>query len=146
MADHHPITIRAIDHVVIRANALETMVAFYRDILGCREERRREELGLVQLRAGNSLIDIVDVAGRIGKEGGRAPDLETPNMDHFCVRVEPWDADAIKTHLKAHGVQAGDMVTRFGALGEGPSIYIDDPEGNVVELKGPPSGTQTNGW
>jgi catechol 2,3-dioxygenase-like lactoylglutathione lyase family enzyme len=140
MAEPHPITIRAIDHLVIRAKDLETMVGFYRDVLGCREERRASELGLVQLRAGHSLIDLVDVAGALGREGSRAPDPEIPNMDHFCVQVEPWDADAIRTHLTAHGIEAGDVVSRYGALGSGPSIYIDDPEGNTVELKGPPKG------
>jgi len=138
MPEHHPITLRAIDHVVIRANELETMIAFYRDVLGCREERRSDELGLVQLRAGGSLIDLVDVAGRLGREGGRAPDPDARNMDHFCIQVEPWDADAIKAHLRNHGIEAGDAVMRYGALGSGPSIYIADPEGNTVELKGPP--------
>ncbi len=141
MAEHRPISIHAIDHVVVRANALETMVAFYRDVLGCRIERLREELGLVQLRAGASLIDIVDVAGPVGREGGRAPDPGAPNMDHFCVQVEPWNPDAIKAHLQTHGVDVGDVVTRYGARGDGPSIYIDDPEGNTVELKGPPRGS-----
>lgn len=141
MAEHHPIAIRAIDHVVIRANDLEGMIGFYRDVLGCREERRRGELGLVQLRAGNSLIDLVDVTGPVGRDGGGTPDPDAPNMDHFCVQVEPWDPGAITAHLQAHGIEAGEVVTRYGALGNGPSIYIDDPEGNAVELKGPPSNS-----
>jgi catechol 2,3-dioxygenase-like lactoylglutathione lyase family enzyme len=138
MSEHHPIAIRMIDHVVIRADDLERMIAFYRDVLGCLEERRSGKMGLVQLRAGNSLIDLVDVAGPLGRQGGRGPDRAAPNMDHFCVQVEPWDPDAITAHLKAHGIEAGDVVSRYGARGDGPSIYIDDPEGNTVELKGPP--------
>jgi glyoxylase I family protein len=132
----HPINIRLIDHVVVRAVNLERMVDFYCDVLGCRLERSSDELGLVQLRAGNSLIDLIDVAGPLGKHGGAAPDHGAHNMDHFCVQVEPWDADAIALHLKEHGVEAGDPVTRYGALGNGPSLYINDPEGNTIELKG----------
>ncbi len=140
MAPPHPITIRAIDHVVIRANDLESLVAFYRDVLGCAEEKRRSELRLIQLRAGRSLIDLVAAGGPLGLAGGRAPDSGMPTMDHFCVQVEPWDVDAITAHLRSQGIEVGDVVTRYGARGSGPSIYIDDPEGNTVELKGPPEG------
>ena len=59
-------------------------------------------------------------------------------MDHLCLRVQPFDGAAIAEHLRAHGVAPGDVVSRYGAEGEGPSMYISDPEGNVVELKGPP--------
>jgi catechol 2,3-dioxygenase-like lactoylglutathione lyase family enzyme len=136
MGRQHPINIRLIDHVVVRAENLERMVDFYCDVLGCRVERGPGELKLVQLRAGNSLIDLVDVAGPLGRDGGAAPDHDAHNMDHFCVQVEPWDADAILLHLKEHGVEAGEPVTRYGALGNGPSLYIKDPEGNTIELKG----------
>jgi glyoxylase I family protein len=125
-----------IDHVVVRVEDLERMVGFYCDVLGCRVERGPGELKLVQLRAGNSLIDLVDVAGPLGRDGGAAPDHAAHNMDHFCVQVEPWDADAIMLHLQEHGVEAGEPVTRYGALGNGPSLYIKDPEGNTIELKG----------
>jgi glyoxylase I family protein len=128
-----------IDHVVVRARDLGTMVAFYRDVLGCQVEREVENLQLIQLRAGNSLIDIVDAAGELGRKGGRAPD-GAPNMDHFCVQVDPWDATAITEHLKRRGLDVGEVVSRYGALGQGPSIYVQDPEGNTVELKGPPEG------
>jgi catechol 2,3-dioxygenase-like lactoylglutathione lyase family enzyme len=60
-------------------------------------------------------------------------------MDHFCLRVDPWDADAIRAHLLAHGVEPGPVAQRFGAEGQGPSLYLQDPEGNTVELKGPPN-------
>lgn len=134
------ITIRQIDHVVIRVKDLSRMVAFYRDVLGCPVEKEQPALGLIQLRAGGSLIDLVDVAGELGKMGGVAPRAEGRNMDHFCVQVDPWDADAIRAHLTAHGVEAPEPVSRYGAMGQGPSIYIQDPEGNTVELKGPPQG------
>jgi catechol 2,3-dioxygenase-like lactoylglutathione lyase family enzyme len=138
----HPINIRLIDHVVVRAENLKRMVDFYCDVLGCRVERGPGELKLVQLRAGNSLIDLVDVSGPLGRDGGGAPDHGAHNMDHFCVQVEPWDGDDIRRHLKEHGVEAGEPVTRYGALGYGPSLYIKDPEGNTVELKGPSSHAQ----
>ena len=145
MRKRHPINIRLIDHVVVRAENLERMVDFYCDVLGCRVERAPGEIGLVQMRAGNSLIDLVDVAGPLGQEGGGVPDHDAHNMDHFCVQVEPWDAAAIAIHLKGHGVEVGEPVTRYGALGNGPSLYVEDPEGNTIELKGPPVGRDTAG-
>ena len=134
------IRIRGIDHVVIRVRDVERMIAFYRDVLGCAVERRLDEIGLVQLRAGQALIDLVDVAGTIGREGGAAPGAEGRNMDHLCLRLEDFDAAALQAHLEAHGVAPGEVVRRYGAEGNGPSIYISDPENNTVELKGPPDG------
>ena len=132
--------IKRIDHVVIRAHNADTLVEFYRNVLGCVVERRSApELGLVQLRAGDSLIDIVGVNSEIGRAGGPAPGEGGRNMDHFCVRVEPFNEDAIREHLGKHGVVASRLETRYGAEGNGPSIYIQDPEGNTVELKGPPN-------
>ncbi|WP_457442435.1 VOC family protein [Roseateles sp. P5_E4] len=130
--------LQGIDHLVLRVIDLDTMVRFYVDTLGCSIERRQDEIGLVQLRAGHSLIDLVPVDGKLGRMGGAAPGAEGRNMDHFCLRVEPFDAAAIRAHLASHGVEAGKTESRYGAEGEGPSIYLSDPEGNVVELKGPP--------
>ena len=129
--------IRGIDHLVLRARDLPRLVAFYRDVLGCPVERRQDEIGLVQLRAGDSLIDLVSVDGKLGRMGGAAPGPEGHNLDHLCLRVEPFDREAIVAHLLAHGVEAGEFGPRYGAEGEGPSQYLSDPEGNVVELKGP---------
>jgi catechol 2,3-dioxygenase-like lactoylglutathione lyase family enzyme len=133
------IHIREIDHVVIRARDAERLVRFYRDVLGCPVEMQQADGGLVQLRAGRSMIDIVGVDGPLGRKGGVPPAREGRNMDHLCVRVEPFDVDAIRAHLAAHGVGIDDSGLRYGAEGEGFSLYIADPEGNVVELKGPPS-------
>jgi catechol 2,3-dioxygenase-like lactoylglutathione lyase family enzyme len=130
--------LQGLDHLVLRVVALDVMLRFYVDVLGCSVERRQDEIGLVQLRAGHSLIDLVPVTGKLGRLGGAAPGAEGRNMDHFCLRVEPFDAAAIRAHLAAHGVDAGPVESRYGAEGEGPSIYLTDPEGNVVELKGPP--------
>jgi catechol 2,3-dioxygenase-like lactoylglutathione lyase family enzyme len=132
------IRIREIDHVVLRVADLERALAFYRDVLGCAVERRQDELGLVQLRAGRSLIDLVPLDGALGRAGGAGPGAEGRNVDHFCVRVEPFDEAAIRAELSAHAIEAGPVATRYGAEGEGPSLYLHDPDGNVVELKGPP--------
>ena len=131
-------TVQGIDHVVIRVIDVEGMIRFYQDVLGCAVERRLDDLGLVQLRAGWSLIDLVDVNGELGQKGGAAPGDEARNMDHLCLRIDPFDEAKIRAHLGAHGIEAGDLATRYGAEGVGPSLYIQDPEGNTVELKGPP--------
>ena len=131
------IQIREIDHVVLRVSNVDAMLAFYCDVLGCKIERRQDEIGLVQLRAGRSLVDFVTVDGELGRVGGAAPGAGGRNMDHLCLRVEPFDAQAIARHLGGFGVDPGEIASRYGAEGEGPSIYVTDPEGNVVELKGP---------
>jgi glyoxylase I family protein len=133
------ITIRGLDHLVLRVVDLERMLRFYCDVLGCRVERRLDHIGLVQLRAGAALIDLVPVGGTLGSQGGAAPGREGRNLDHFCLRVEPFEAAAIQAHLARCGVAAGPVEQRYGADGDGPSIYVTDPEGTVVELKGPPS-------
>jgi glyoxylase I family protein len=130
--------IRNIDHLVLRVSDLDKMLAFYCGALGCTVERRQDAIGLVQLRAGRSLLDLVPVDGELGRAGGAAPGPEGRNLDHFCFRVEPFDAAAIRSHLRERGVSAGPVESRYGAEGEGPSMYVTDPEGNVVELKGPP--------
>lgn len=141
MEDPLPFRLLRLDHVVLRARDGQALVAFYRDVLGCSLEREAPEAGLVQLRAGDSLIDIVPVEGRLGQAGGRAPDPEGGhNVDHVCLRVDPFDAPAISEHLKPHGVEPSEVRHVYGAEGLGPSIYLNDPEGNTVELKGPATG------
>jgi catechol 2,3-dioxygenase-like lactoylglutathione lyase family enzyme len=136
-----PIAIREIDHIVLRVVDLARMLQFYGDVLGCREVRRQDEIGLVQLRAGSSMVDLIPIDGKLGAAGGAAPGREGRNVDHFCFRVEPFDEAAIRAHLAAHGIEAGPAASRFGAEGEGPSIYLQDPEGNTIELKGPPTAS-----
>ena len=131
------IHIRQIDHLVLRVVDLDRMLRFYCDALGCKVERRQDKIGLVQLRAGASLIDLVPVGGELGRAGGAPPGQEARNLDHFCLRVEPFDEEAIRHHLQAFGIETGPVASRYGAEGQGPSIYITDPEDNVVELKGP---------
>jgi len=142
MPQNSPIIIQGIDHVVLRVRDVAAVQRFYCGALGCSVEKIQAGIGLTQLRAGGSLIDLVDVNGTLGLEGGAAPGKEGRNMDHLCLRVEPFDAAAIAAHLRAHGVAPGEVVSRYGAEGQGPSMYIADPEGNVVELKGPPQGVE----
>jgi catechol 2,3-dioxygenase-like lactoylglutathione lyase family enzyme len=131
--------IREIDHIVLRVRDVTKMLEFYCGVLGCVVERRQDELGLLQLRAGRSLIDMVSVQGKLGAEGGAAPGKEGRNLDHFCLRLEHFDGETISNFLAAKGVPTGGIASRYGAEGEGPSLYVADPEGNVVELKGAPS-------
>lgn len=131
------LTLRAIDHVVLRVRDMAEMTRFYRDVLGAELVAWRPELGLTHLRAGTSMIDLVLFRNdkKENAPGGA-------NLDHLCLRVEPFDAAAIREHLAAHGVAAGEPRDRFGAEGTGPSIYLTDPEGNNVELKGPSDGSR----
>ena len=127
-------TLKGLDHIVLRVSDTARAVRFYCDVLGCREERRIESIGMVQLRAGASLIDILPGGGQGGDAG---------NMDHLCLRIEPFEEAALRRHLEAHGVETGEVARRYGAEGHGPSLYIADPEGNTVELKGPPEDGET---
>ena len=132
------IHIRQIDHLVLRVSDIDKMLAFYIDVIGCTLEKIQKEVGLYQVRAGSSLIDLIPVEEKLGRLGGAPPAAEGRNLDHFCLSVEPFEAAAISRHLRANGVEPGQVESRYGAQGEGPSIYVTDPEGNVVELKGPP--------
>lgn len=134
-----PFALRQLDHIVLRVRDVAAMLRFYIDVLGCTFERQQEEIGLYQVRAGASLIDLVPVTGKLGRAGGAAPGAEGRNLDHFCLRVDPYDEGALRSWLASHGVEAGASGSRYGAEGEGPSLYLQDPEGNAIELKGPPA-------
>lgn len=127
------IRIAGLDHVVLRVGDLDRSIEFYQKVLNCHIERRLEQPKLVQLRAGKSLIDLVPAA----TSPGIAEDAAARNMDHFAVRVDGFDAAALTAHLRRHGITVGEVRERYGAEGYGPSLYISDPDGNTVELKGP---------
>ena len=131
------INIAGIDHVVLRVGDLDRMVRFYVDVLGAKLEKEQEDIGLYQLRVGTSLIDLVPIDSKLGRMGGAAPGSGGRNLDHVAFRVLPWDGQAILDHLKSHGIE-GEIKSRYAAEGDGPSIYLTDPEGNGLELKGPP--------
>jgi glyoxylase I family protein len=120
--------VERIDHVVLRVRDLPAMVRFYEQALGFAVLRRVEELKLVQMRAGVSMLDLV---------ARDRPDDKDGNMDHLCFRIEPFDRDAVVARLSPLGIAVGETVERVGAEGKGPSVYFDDPEGNQIELKGP---------
>ncbi len=130
--------IKQIDHLVLVALDVEAMMAFYVDVIGCSVEKTQKEAGLYQLRAGSSLIDLIVVDERPGKIDGVTPGKEGRNLDHFCLSIDPFDTDQVIRYLKSKGIDPGKVESRYGAEGDGPSIYVTDPEGNVVELKGPP--------
>ena len=132
--------IRHLDHIVLRVRDVDAMLRFYVDVLGCTLERTQQELGLYQLRAGQSLIDLVTVDGRLGRTGGAAPGREGLNLDHFCLCIEPIDAQPLRAWLAAKGAAPSEVDRRYGAEGYGLSLYVSDPEGNLVELKGPSDG------
>lgn len=127
-----PVRLGGLDHVVLRVGDLGRAISFYQRVLGCRVERELQQPQLVQLRAGTSLIDLVPAA----VSPDTAADQAGRNMDHFCIQVRGFDAAAIKAHLEENGVDPGEVHERYGAEGYGPSIYIRDPDGNTVELKG----------
>ncbi len=132
-----PFAVQKIDHLVLRVRDLEASITFYAEVLGCDVVRRRDDLSLAHLRTGTSMIDLVAVDGYIGKKGGAAAERGARNVDHFCLRVEPFDEPAIVQHLASHQIQTlGPAEINFGAEGDGYSLYFHDPDGNLVELKG----------
>ena len=136
----HPIAITGFDHIVLRVRDKAAMLTFYEGVLGLAVDRDRPELGLTHIRAGAQMIDLVTLDGPLGRIGGAGPGAEGRNLDHFALQVRPFDEAAIRAHLTAHGAAIVEEGPRYGADGEGFSIYVRDPEGNTVELKGPPRG------
>ena len=135
-----PFEVERIDHVVFRVRDLERSVAFYSTVLGCEVVRRRDHLGLVHLRAGASMIDLISLDGSLGARGGAGPGLEARNVDHLCLRIEPFDEAALRAYLSLHGATPlAAAEVNFGAEGDGLSLYFRDPDGNTIELKGPAS-------
>ena len=130
-------TVLGIDHVVFRVRDLERMIRFYADVLGCGVDHRQEHLRLVHVRAGRTLIDLVQV-----REGESLPEPGSGNQAHLCLRIEPWEPATLRAHLEGLGLSADWAEANFGAEGTGPSLYLKDPEGNLLELKGPAQATK----
>ncbi|NQD53958.1 VOC family protein [Pseudomonas sp. CM25] len=132
-----PFAVKHIDHLVLRVSDLQRSVAFYTELLGCTVSRVRDDLGMVHLATGTAMIDLVTLDGPLGQPGGAAPGAEGRNLHHFCLRIEPFDEPALTAYLEAAGVKVEPAEQRYGAEGEGLSLYCYDPDGNQVELKGP---------
>ncbi len=130
-----PNEIVGIDHVVLRVRDVDRSIAFYCGVLGCHEERRLDDLGLIQLRAGRSLIDLVDLDKPLGQRGGAPAAKEGRNVDHFALQVRDFDEAALRDQLTRHGIDPGEVMQLYGAEGTGPAVYLRDPDGNTVELK-----------
>ena len=136
MTKKNPIKLAQLDHVVLRAKDIQAMLGFYRDVLGCELVKHNEPLGLYHLRVGTSMIDLVDMNGALGADGGAPPGREAHNMDHFALTLEGFDAQALQNWFQIQNVEVEDVKQRFGATGDGPAIYLHDPDGNRLELKG----------
>ena len=130
------IRVKMIDHIVLRTEHVDTMIQFYSQVLGCKVERALpDNIGLTQLRAGKSLIDIVNVHSEMGRAGGGAPSGVEKNIDHFCLQIEAISKEDLTEWLESHGVEVGDFELRYGADAFGSSVYIRDPDKNIVELR-----------
>lgn len=130
------IRIRNLDHVVLRTTRLPEMLRFYCDVLGCKLERELPpEQGLSQLRAGDALIDLVTADSELGRQGGKPPSQDGRNVDHICLRIHSLGENEVIQYLQQHHIKHSGFEDRYGADGMGRSIYIEDPEGNVVELR-----------
>ena len=131
MTGDRPLRVQELDHVVIRCRDQARSLDFYTEILGLAEERRIDAIGLIQLRAGRSMVDLVPAEP--------PPTHEGRNVDHVCLGVDVADMEALVRWLRERGVEVlGDPAERYGAHGMGLSVYVLDPDGNIVELKQSP--------
>ena len=134
MSSSPPFELEGLDHVVLLVRDMDAAKRFYCDVVGCRVDSELPEYGMLQLRAGASLIDLVDTSGEEGLwarppvEGGR-------NMDHVCLATRGFEIEPMRAHLAGHGIEIAEEGIRYGASGEGYSVYFRDPFGNQIELK-----------
>ena len=136
MASRPPFALEGLDHVVLLVDGMDAARDFYCDVIGCTVDNALPQYGMLQLRAGAALIDLVD----IGSEQGAWARPDAPggrNVDHVCIATGAWDEAAMRAHLAARGVEIVEEGIRYGARGEGLSFYVRDPSGNTIELKGP---------
>jgi glyoxylase I family protein len=131
------LAVTGIDHLVLRCRDLAAMERFYTEVLGLEVARRQDRIGLVQLRAGAQLVDLIDAGGMLGQDAAPpGPGPAGRNLDHLCFTIADFDLAQVTAHLEAHGVKVGESGRRFGAKGIGVSLYFTDPEGNGLELRG----------
>jgi catechol 2,3-dioxygenase-like lactoylglutathione lyase family enzyme len=121
-----PVIVTGLDHIVLDVADVERALAFYVDQLGL------EPMRVDEWRAGQILFPSVRIdAGTIIDLLAGAPTGE--NLDHLCLVIEPTDLDALAASGRFEVVDG--PATRFGARGNGTSLYIRDPDGNTVELR-----------
>jgi catechol 2,3-dioxygenase-like lactoylglutathione lyase family enzyme len=137
MPNHPPFALEGLDHVVLLVDDMAAARNFYTEVIGCTVDNALPQYGMLQLRAGGALIDLVDIGSREG-EWAKPPVDGGRNMDHVALATGPWDEGALRAHLAAHQVAIVEEGMRYGAKGDGYSVYVKDPAGNTVELKGPP--------
>jgi len=124
-----PLECLELDHVVLRVRDQAASQRFYMEILGLTLDHVNEPIRLIQLRCGRHLIDLLPI------RAGEAPE-PSARMDHVCLSIACDDLAAVSAFLRDQGVEVeGEPVSRRGAFGQGPSIYIRDPDGYRVELK-----------
>ncbi|QBJ89085.1 VOC family virulence protein [Streptomyces seoulensis] len=120
----------AFDHLVLNVADIERSLSFYTGPLGLVpvrvEEWRAGEAPFPSVRVSpTTLIDLVEVSHGRGLEGS--------NVDHICLVVEPLDWQ--------QSIESGTFTVldgpgkRFGARGIADSVYVQDPDGNIVELR-----------
>jgi glyoxylase I family protein len=131
-----PFALEGIDHVVLLVDGMAAARNFYCEVIGCNVDNELPEYGMLQLRAGAALIDLVDISSEEGA-WARSPAAGGRNMDHVCLATGAWDETAMRVHLAAHEVEIVEEGIRYGARGDGLSFYVKDPSGNTIELKGP---------
>ena len=134
MASPPPFELVGLDHVVLLVRGMDQALRFYREVVGCSVDRELPQYGMAQLRAGRSLIDLVDISAEEGA-WGRPPVEGGRNMDHVCIATRGFDVEEMRSHLAAHDVEIVEEGIRYGATGDGYSVYFNDPFGNQIELK-----------
>lgn len=132
-----PFEIHGIDHVVFLVDDMDKALGFYRDLLGCKVGYEYPNLGMVQVWAGVSLIVLWDIT-HPGAKRAIPPISNGRNVDHVCLALGRFDPDEMKKFLEASEIQIVEEANHGGARGVGYSIYVNDPFGNKLELKGPP--------
>ena len=120
-------SIKSIDHIVLRTDRFEKMLKFYCNVLGGTVEKEQPALRLTQIRMGDNLVDLVEVDNPLVENN--------PNLDHFCLRISPFDLETLTKYLEQHNITITEQGMRYGAQGMGYSIYIKDPQGNGIELR-----------
>lgn len=132
-----PFSLVGIDHVVFIVDDMDAALDWYRRVLGCEIGYSYPALGMEQVWAGAALIVLWDIT-HPGGAGAVPPVAGGRNVDHVCIATSAFAPEAMRAHLAREGVEIEREAVHGGARGMGFSIYIRDPFGNKLEIKGPP--------